>query len=161
MTDKLLQKLLEVSFPGLNIDAIKEVVNATPNPSVALETLLGIYEDPEIPETPGLYLTNMYTNRYNFKFISYDKFQNKVKYTFQEKESVSVYVKKDDTTMDYEKASKLPVVYRSYKDAFALHFGIPVSEVDAQYYKKTFYSDELLPTLREDTDSLERWLRKS
>lgn len=72
--DKIIAVALKVQFPGINIDAVMDVINATPNPVVATETLLGIYEKPEIAYQSTVERNKVCT------FTSFDKYKEQVKY---------------------------------------------------------------------------------
>ena len=37
--NKIMQKLLELTYPTLNVEGLMEIVNATPNPEIATEML--------------------------------------------------------------------------------------------------------------------------
>jgi hypothetical protein len=44
--NKIIRAALTATFPGINIDAILEVINATQNPTGATEKLIGVFEEP-------------------------------------------------------------------------------------------------------------------
>ena len=108
--EKIIRKLLEVSYPGLNIDSLLLVVNATPNPVIATEILCDMYEKPEIGEPGRKFLErkNSY-NEHNITFHSFDIFQEEVTYTYQEKEVKVLFIPNeslgklsfDDITEEY------------------------------------------------------------
>jgi len=80
-------------FPKENIESIMEVVLATPNPDVALSILLDIYEEPIVQETAVI-------AEKNCTLISYNKWDNKVKYSYETPDTKHIYVQKDiDTTL--------------------------------------------------------------
>jgi hypothetical protein len=78
-------------FPKENIQSIMEVISATPNPDIATEILLGIYQEPAVCESV------MIDGKQCF-FISYNKWDDQVKYYYITKESKHIYVKKDTDT---------------------------------------------------------------
>lgn len=47
--EKIIQIALGSSYPTEKLNALKEVIDATPNSQMATEILLGVYEKPEIP----------------------------------------------------------------------------------------------------------------
>ena len=47
--EKIIRIALEAKFPGINLENLMEVLRATGNAAIAAETLLGIYEEPNIP----------------------------------------------------------------------------------------------------------------
>ena len=75
---KIINALLAVKFPDVDIASLLEVVEATPNPTVATEILCGLYEKPEVPE----YSVPRYNNGVVCKFKSFDKWKTKVNYTY-------------------------------------------------------------------------------
>jgi hypothetical protein len=60
--NKLSRLLLEKSIVGVDINALVEILDATPNPEMAVEIVLGVYEAPEVSETPINGLTKFYTS---------------------------------------------------------------------------------------------------
>ena len=48
--EKIIKIALEAKFPGIDLTNLLDVLNATGNAVVATEILLGIYEEPNIPE---------------------------------------------------------------------------------------------------------------
>jgi hypothetical protein len=65
-----------------------EVINATPNPLMATEILLGTYEQPEIPETT-VYKDTLRTVK------SVDYWLDQVKYTYEVAETKGFYIHED------------------------------------------------------------------
>ncbi len=47
--DKIIQLALGLSYPTDKLLALQNVISATPNPTMATEILLGVYEKPVIP----------------------------------------------------------------------------------------------------------------
>lgn len=47
--EKIIKLALGLSYPQDKLSALQEVINNTPNPSMATEILLGVYEKPKIP----------------------------------------------------------------------------------------------------------------
>jgi len=78
-------------FPKENIQSIMEVIGATPNPDIATEILLGIYQEPVVCESA------MIDGKRCFS-ISYNKWDDQVKYYYITKDSKHIYVKKDTDT---------------------------------------------------------------
>jgi len=80
--DAILRIALGTKFAAENIDAVLQVINATPDPEIATEILLGIYVDPML--TMSLTCKCQGTNEVGIRtFISYDKFSKKVKYSYE------------------------------------------------------------------------------
>ena len=98
--EKIITKLLEVSYPSINTSILLEIVQATPNPQIATEMLCGLYSEPEIVNTRV-----MSTNSEGvLTFKSYDKWQDKVYYSYKKEETKSGYfpksLRKEDVTME-------------------------------------------------------------
>ena len=94
------RQLIELTFPSADIDALMEVIIATPNIRVATEILCGIYNEPDFED-------KISSNDVLYKFESYDKWLEEVSYKYKEPETVYCYfpstVKKEDiTTENYE-----------------------------------------------------------
>lgn len=108
--ENILTIALGTIFPKENIQSIMEVITATPNPDIATEILLGIYQEPVVCASA------MIDGKRCFS-ISYNKWDNQVLYYYLTKDSKHIYVKKDtDTSLinenNYEEFS---VQYHSEK----------------------------------------------
>lgn len=94
--NKIIEKLLTVTFPNVNIASLLEIVSATPNPEIATEILCGLYEEPKLPikvqETSG--------DKKVLTFQSFDKWQDKVKYTYIKEKTISGYFPKGTVKED-------------------------------------------------------------
>ena len=82
---------LATKFPQETISSLIEVVNATADPTVAIETLLNIYEPPTISEVKT-------ADDRLYYFISYNKWTNRVLYYYNDNASKHIYVSKDTDT---------------------------------------------------------------
>jgi len=82
---------LATKFPQETISSLIEIVNATVNPTVAMETLLGIYTEPTISQV------KTDTDKLLF-FISYNKWDDRVLYYYNDYDSKHIYVSKDTDT---------------------------------------------------------------
>lgn len=89
--ETILTVALGTVFPKQDIESIMEVINATPNPDIATQILLGIYEEPVIQASA------VYNNK-DCYFISYDKWDDKVNYYYMINDSKHIYVKKGTDT---------------------------------------------------------------
>jgi len=89
---KVMYYALESKFGTESVDKIMEVVGATDNPEMATEILLGIYEQPKIPNTvvnaQGLVKTAVHI----------DYWGHKVTYSYEEETRKHMYVDKDADT---------------------------------------------------------------
>ena len=110
--NKIIKAALEAKFVGMDVSPVVDVINATPNPIVAAEILLGLYVQPVLPET--LPDTKTEVNR---KIIDYDRFKNEVEYSYNSREAVEVWVKKEDKESnnlpDYKSENLLKGYYAS------------------------------------------------
>ena len=110
--NKIIKAALEAKFVGVDVSPVVDVINATPNPIVAAEILLGLYVQPVLPEI--LPDTKTEVNR---KIIDYDRFKNEVKYSYNSREAVEVWVKKEDKESnnlpDYKSENLLKGYYAS------------------------------------------------
>lgn len=98
--NKIIEKLLTVTFPTVDINNLLEIVSATPNPEVATEILCGLYQEPEIANK----LVNSKGSEGILTFKSYDKWQDRVNYSYKAPETKGAYfkagLKKEDITME-------------------------------------------------------------
>lgn len=96
--NKILKALLETKFPTANVNAFLEVIGATPNPELATEILCGLYEEAVIKHKFTLVKGNIYS------FVSYNKWNDKVTYSYDEPETRGGYfpenINKEDVTID-------------------------------------------------------------
>ena len=79
---KFIRIAIEDHFEHKYVNSIMEVINATPNPRVAAEVLLGMYEEPTIPK-------QVMVGNLELNLVNYNKFTDEVEYTYLgcEKES--------------------------------------------------------------------------
>jgi hypothetical protein len=89
--ETILTVALGTVFPKQNIESIMEVINATPNPNIATAILLGIYEEPVIQRSAVSDDKDCY-------FVSYNKWDDQVQYSYMIKDSKHIYVKKGTDT---------------------------------------------------------------
>lgn len=90
--DKIMRALLEAKYPTLNADTLLEIASMTPNATLAVEKLCGIYE-PYTVEQLGEYRQSSGGTQYTL--FSINEWENSVSYTYQEEESKGYYVPKD------------------------------------------------------------------
>ena len=141
-----MQKLLEVTYPAINTESLLEIVGATPNPEIATEILCGLYVEPTIvhkmvvSEREGV-----------LTFMSFDKWNNRVNYSYLQKDTKSTYFPKgtkvSDVTMENFDSLKV-----SSSSVDAVYLNIPTGTVS----KRTSYTSlegwEKLPMAVEGTD---------
>lgn len=141
-----MQKLLEVTYPAINTESLLEIVGATPNPEIATEILCGLYVEPTIihkmvvSEREGV-----------LTFMSFDKWNNRVNYSYLQKDTKTSYFPKgtkvSDVTMENFDSLKV-----SSSSVDAVYLNIPTGTVS----KRTSYTSlegwEKLPMAVEGTD---------
>lgn len=82
MKNSIITIALSTKFTPEQIEGVLEIVNATPNPEVAVAVLLGIYVKPELPKTPGN-LSRFSEDKRDITFVSYDKYDDHIGYTYK------------------------------------------------------------------------------
>jgi hypothetical protein len=104
---KIIQELLKMKFPTVDINSLMEIIAATPNPEIATEIMCNIYEEPKI----GSHTRVMHKDRGLLTFISYDKWTDKLEYSYVENSTQGGYfprnTKKEDITMDNFESMKI------------------------------------------------------
>ena len=86
--ENIIKVALLSKFSAEALPSVMEVINATPNPLMATEILLGTYEQPEIPETT-MYKDTLRTVK------SVDYWLDQVKYTYEVAETKGFYIHED------------------------------------------------------------------
>lgn len=131
--EKIIKLALEAKFPNVNLTNLIDVLNATGNVIVATEILLGIYEEPNIPEHALLYKTRA-------TFISFDKYKEEVRYSTDTFTTKSLYFDSEEEANKYvEYNSSVGRTYYNRKDGD---------------FKKEFQ----VPTTTSSTTSLREWM---
>lgn len=121
---------LSTVFKEDQIENLLTVCAATPNPSIGLEILLGIYKEPLI-ETKGL--RKMNSGDQEVTFVSFDKWTNNVRFSYVKNKTVGIYVKKDtDVSQITEENYKSFCV--DYGDD-TKHFTVKKTETELSYDK--------------------------
>ena len=119
--NKIINKLLSVTFPNVNVEALMEVIVSTPNPEVACEILCGLYVEPLLPQF-------VISRRANgvLQFISFDKWNSSITYSYQRPETKSSYfpkgTKKEDINMS--NFDELKVNSSSNAEYFSIPTGV-------------------------------------
>jgi len=97
---KIIQALLEIKFPNANIDAIMEILAATPNMELATEILCGLYVEKSI----NAHVRVQHKDRGVLTFVSYNKWDNNISYSYVEILTQGAYfpkgTKKEDVTIE-------------------------------------------------------------
>jgi hypothetical protein len=100
--NKIIRIALANKFPGIEIEALMEVINQTPNAIIAIETLMDVYEAPDIPWTSLIPQSNKLCT-----FVSFDKYAEKVTYTYDSYSHKTLYFFTQiaaDACLEYDEA---------------------------------------------------------
>jgi len=84
----IVEVALATKFDEKQVPSILEIIGATPNPEMATEILLGIYEQPVLKDTAV-------RNNVVLTLVSADYWQGRVTYQYQDEIKKSFYVHKD------------------------------------------------------------------
>ncbi len=151
--NKIMQKLLEVTYPTINIESLVEIVNATPNPEIATEMLCGLYVEPTINPQPK---KGFRPNETNFTVLGYNKFNQEITYSYHAIPFCEYWVKNGEEVPAYgEKGLK----YESgmyYSEDVAKKLGITKEEVLTNYKRITVYGTPLVES-RNNTTNIVDW----
>lgn len=141
-TSSQLGKLEHIALNTLysldQISVLEELLLQSGNSRVGIELLLGIYEYPEVNEVGTIEFRNDHINK---KFVSFNKFNNTVYYSYNSQIKESFWFRKDCN--DFQIANS--VAKGSYWDR----------EEACKYYNSTSGTDVPL-TLREFEESFKR-----
>lgn len=91
MKNSIVTIALSSKFTAEQMEGVLEIVHATPNPEVAVEILLGIYEEPKLPVSP-VNVKNFDSTKRNIVLSGYDKFNELVSYKYYTMKTVSGWV---------------------------------------------------------------------
>lgn len=141
---KILLFALAAKFPTIDVDALLEVVEATPNPIVATEKLLGVYEHPIIPP---LVKRKTKSGEVYMQMYDYDSFENRVKFEYEDE---------DTEYLSYPKSLEEELLGKNY------HYAKKVVEAynsDGKESTSSRYFPMGVTKIRKDTYSLADWLK--
>ena len=79
LMNKIIKAALAAKFNASDVEVLLEVISKTENPEVATELLLGIYEQPDVNLAVH---PNYEPNQQNKMFIRYDKWRDRVYYSY-------------------------------------------------------------------------------
>lgn len=101
------KKLIELTFPTVNVDSLMEIIVATPNATVATEILCGIYVEPVFIQD------KLSPNGTARTFMSYDKWNKQVQYMYLQEEIKYAYFPEtvDKNTITVENYKSLECDY--------------------------------------------------
>jgi hypothetical protein len=129
--NKIISALLQAKYPTMDTNALLEVINATPNAPLATELLCGLYEEPKVPAI----VFNKDKNA-DCTMTSYDKWTDRVHYSYYKEKTISIYVPKrmDTSVITLENYKEYQVEYKSGEiDYFNVKTGEVVEATDYCY----------------------------
>ena len=120
--NKIMQVALNATFKPEQVNALMEVIGATPNPEMAVEILLGIYEAPvllDVVDDRGIIKT----------LISVNHWENNVRYGYDEEKMIRLYVLPDQdvSEINLENYEQFEQQWRSGHDL--QHLSLPTGEM--------------------------------
>ena len=125
--EKIIKKLLTVTFPSSDIASLMEVIYATPNPQIATEILCGMYEEQFVAQQSK-------KDDVVRTLVSYNKWNNRVDYSYSREKTRDGYFFKDvKDTVTLENFDSLKQSWTSGKDLVSL--SLPTGE----YEERTSY----------------------
>jgi len=138
--DRIMAIALESKMPGVNIQAIMQIINATPNATLAMEVLLGIYEPEEVALESEIKHSEIIGLA---RFKEYNMWIDKVQYEYDYHQFVVRYFKTQ------EDADSCATADESYKNSISKSW----EDIDYKVVKK-FYQG-----IKRNTDytSLSSW----
>lgn len=145
--EKITRLALSLKFNAGDIDSVMEIIMATGNEIVATEILLGVYEAPEVAViAPN---TKYEANR---RLVSYDKFKEEVKYSYQPVRELSAWFLKEQEDLSLENS----VSQKNWTEDVAKELGISTDDVQRLYTRKV-YNREIDPKVKYSSTSLTNW----
>jgi hypothetical protein len=128
--EKIIKAALTVKYPTASIDALLEVVMATPNPQIATEILLDVYNYPIVTIEAH---QKCRPDEANKIFISYDKWTDNVHYSYNPRRTkYGWYLKSLPEDKRYENCLD---PYASSRAEYAAQLLITEEEFEKQYSK--------------------------
>lgn len=145
--EKITRLALSLKFNAGDIDSVMEIIMATGNETVATEILLGVYEAPEVAViAPN---TKYEANR---RLVSYDKFKEEVKYSYQPVRELSAWFLKEQEDLSLENS----VSQKNWTEDVAKELAISTDDVQRLYTRKV-YNREIDPKVKYSSTSLTNW----
>jgi len=121
--NKIISALLQAKYPTMDTNALLEIINATPNASLATEILCGLYEETKVPAK--VFNTSV---KAECIMTSYDKWTDRVHYSYHKEKTISIYVPKgmDTSVITLENYKEYKVEYKSGE---INHFDVKTGEI--------------------------------
>ncbi len=142
---------------GADLQVIAEIMEATPNATVALELLLGVFDEPKIPLAPVGKIG--YSNRKLIAFESYNKFKDEVTYKYCVAKEKTAWVLKGSKEELMFSMLEGPITDWE-PNAYAKQLGITVEEVRKDYERVTVHDTPDETKSLTATTSRETWMGK-
>jgi len=149
--EKLIQFALSTKF-GEDIAAIMDVITATPNPTVATEILLGLYEEPEVLRTDEV-LHYASDEKTNIRFNYYDRFTLNVHFSHQRIINKSAWFKKYAIT---DPSEETIISDKYWEEDAARSLGM-TQEKFVEEHERRIYHTEVASQIRNGSMSLHDW----
>lgn len=143
--NKIIAKALSTAQP--TTEALLQIINATQNPTVATEILLGIYEAPAISPTTLI----SRADETNHKFISHNPFTDEVSYSYNTVIQEYGWIHNNVVILQENSVSVKCDAYYAAKQ-----LNITEDELKANHTRYEFGST-VEDRLRTNTVSLNRW----
>lgn len=140
---------LESKFNKEHISALLTVLNATTNPQIALQILLGIYKYPAIFTS-----ANDSENEKERTFLSFEPISSKVTYVYYPVKNKDGWFKKDEQNICEETV----ISEKYWDDGVAKDLGITTEEVN-KLYRRMSYNHVQEKYTQEKTVDLSTWLK--
>ncbi len=136
--DKIIAAALKAQFSGINIDTIMDVINATANPVVATEVLLGIYEEPNIA------YQSMVEKDKVCIFVSFDKYKERVSYKYNSTRTrVNYFLTKEEMDACTEYNEYLPT-YNPNGDKYPFKKEFEVVREETSYISLEYWQSKAI-----------------
>lgn len=124
--NNLEKKLIELTFPTVNVDSLMEIIVATPNSRVATEILCGVYIEPVFIKD------KLSSNGVARTFMSYDKWIEQVQYSYLQEEIKYEYFPHtvDKETINAENYKSLACGYNDEAYRHSVKTGVMETRTD-------------------------------
>lgn len=140
--EKIIKLALETKFPNANLVDLMDILNATGNAIVATEVLLGVYEEPNIPERALLYKTPAI-------FVSFDKYKGSVRYSTDTFTSKNLYFDSEELAnecVEYDISIGREYYHRKDGD-FKKEFQVPIKTFNTTTLKEWMEGAEKMKSI--------------
>lgn len=150
--EKIIRAALAAKYPNASVNALLEVVMGTPNPQIATEILLDVYQYPVITTEPH---ENCNPSEANKVFINYDKWTDRVHYSYNPTKSKYGWYKKG--LPENERYIACLDAYSSNRTEYAEQLGLTEDEFEYQYIKGHCYGPIDTASIRTSYCDVSNW----